>query len=100
MSKNITLPPESEWMVVHVTYDFHEAHIVAGRLQSEGIAAMVHQQAGASAMGIHIGRLGEIRVLVHPQDYDLAISILDPEEADALPDDVDRIIFGDDSDDE
>jgi hypothetical protein len=100
MNKNITSPPEAEWMVAYVTYNFHEAHIIAGRLQSESIAAMVHQQAGASAMGIHIGRLGEIRVLVHPQNYDQALQILYPEEADALPDDVDQIIFGDDHDDE
>jgi len=100
MSKNITSTPDSEWMVAYVTYDFHEAHIIAGRLQSEDIAAMVHQQPGANAMGIHIGRLGEIRVLVHPQDYDLALSILYPEEADALSDDVDQIIFGSEHDDE
>ncbi len=87
-------------MVAYVTYNFHEAHIIAGRLQSEDIAAMVHQQAGANAMGIHIGRLGEIRVLVHPKDYDLALNILYPEEADALPDDVNQIIFGDEDDDE
>lgn len=102
MSKHITpqSPPDAEWMVAYVTYNFHEAHIVAGRLQSEDIAAMVHQQAGANAMGIHIGRLGEIRVLVHPQNYDLALSILYPEDPDALPDDVDQIIFGGENDDE
>lgn len=100
MNKNITSPPDAEWMVVYVTYDFHEAHIIAGRLQSEDIAAMVHQQAGANAIGIHVGRLGEIRVLVHPQDYDVALSILDPDEPEALTDDVDQIIFGDEYDDE
>lgn len=100
MNKNITSPPDAEWMVVYVTYDFHEAHIIAGRLQSEDIAAMVHQQAGANAIGIHVGRLGEIRVLVHPQHYELALSILDPDEAEALTDDVDQIIFGDEYDDD
>jgi putative signal transducing protein len=97
MNKNITSRPEAEWMVAYVTYDFHEAHIIAGRLQSEDIAVMVHQQAGANAIGIHVGRLGEIRVLVHPQDYDLAMAILYPDEADALTDDVDQIIFGDEN---
>ena len=85
-----------EWMVAYVTHDFHEAHIVAGRLQSEGIGAMVHQQAGANAIGIHIGSLGEIRVLVHPPDYELALAILYPDEPDVLPDSTDSIIFEDD----
>ena len=57
---------------------------------------MVHQQAGASAMGIHIGRLGEISVLVHPDSYAQAEDILFPETVDELPDDVNQIIFGDD----
>lgn len=88
-------------MVVYTTYHIHEAQIVAGRLESEGITALVHQQAGASAIGIHIGRLGEIAVLVHPDSYAQAHDILYPEARDELPDDVDRIIFGgEDNDDE
>ena len=48
-------------------------------------------------MGIHIGRLGEVRVLVRPEDYDAAQALLlPPDEPDSLPDDVDRIIFDDD----
>lgn len=86
----------NDWMVVYVTYNVMEAHIVAGRLQNEGIPALVHQEAGASAMGIHIGGLGEVKVLVHPPDYDLALDILDPDEPDSLSDDNDRIIFGED----
>lgn len=87
-------------MVVYTTHNYHEAHIVAGRLQAEGIAAMVHQQAGANAMGIHIGRLGELNVLVHGVDYALALAILFPDEPEYLTDDNDRIIFGDLDDDD
>ncbi len=97
MTKNIV--PQSnkqEWRVVYTTYHFYEAHIIAGRLQSEAIAAMVHQQAGANAIGIHIGGLGEISVLVDPRQYELALAILDDDSAAELPDDNDRIIFGDD----
>jgi len=86
----------NDWMVVYVTYNVMEAHIVAGRLQSEGIPALVHREAGASAMGIHIGGLGEVKVLVHPPDYDDALAILDPDEPHSLSDDNDRIIFGED----
>lgn len=85
-----------EWMTAWVTYGPHEAQIVAGRLRSEGIQALVHQQAGASAMGIHIGQLGEVRVLVHPDDYENALTILNPEAPHSLPQDRSRIIFHDD----
>ena len=86
-----------DWMVAWVTYALHEAQIVAGRLHSEGIQALVHQQAGASAMGIHIGQLGEVSVLVHPRDYETALAILTPDSTKHLPQDNSRIIF--DSDD-
>lgn len=85
------------WMVVWVTYAPHEAQIVAGRLHSEGIKALVHQQAGAGAMGIHIGQLGEVHVLVHPAAYHTALAILKPVSSQPLPQDRSRIIF--DSDD-
>lgn len=87
-------PPE--WMVVYITYNFLEAQIVAGRLESEGIQALVYQEPGANAIGIRIGRMGEVKVLVRADDYDTAEAILFPDEPDILPDDTDRIIFDDD----
>lgn len=85
-----------EWMVVYITYNFLEAQIVAGRLESEGIKALVYQEPGANAIGIRIGRMGEIKVLVRADDYDTAEALLYPDEPDILPDDIDRIIFDDD----
>lgn len=96
----MTASQSPEWMIVYITYNFLEAQIVAGRLESEGIQALVHQEAGASAIGIRIGRMGEVKVLVRPVDYDAAEAILFPDVPDALPDDVDRIIFDDDDEDE
>ena len=88
-------------MVVYITFNVYEAQIISGRLESEGIPNLVHQEAGASAMGIHIGRLGEVRVLVRPEDYDVAQALLaPPDEPAELPDDVDRIIFDDDDPDD
>lgn len=84
-----------DWMVVHITYNLAEAHIVAGRLETEGIATFIYREPGASALGIHIGRLGEIKVLVRPADFHLAEAILHPDEPDALPDDTQRIVYGD-----
>lgn len=84
-----------DWMVVHVTYNLADAHIVAGRLETEGITTFIHREPGANALGIHIGRLGEIKVLVRPADFHLAEAILYPDEPDALPDDTRRIVYGD-----
>ncbi|MBC7812269.1 MAG: DUF2007 domain-containing protein [Burkholderiales bacterium] len=101
MAKDSFIPQPSpvEWIVVYVTYNLPEAHIVAGRLQNEGVPAMVNSALGAGALGIIFGSLGEVRVLVHPSQYGLALSILDEDLTNALPDDVDRIIF-DSQDDE
>lgn len=77
---------KTEWMVAYVTHNLSEAHIVAGRLKHEGIPAIVNHMAGRSAIGITIGAMGEVRVLVHPQDYDMAQDILFPEGPDELPD--------------
>lgn len=83
-------------MIVYITYYFYDAQITAGRLRSEGIPVLIHQEPGASAMGIHIGRLGEIKLLVHPEHYDLATELLFPSQPEQLPDDTQRIIFTDD----
>lgn len=77
-------------MVVYTAYNLPEAHIVAGRLQSEDIPAMVHQVPGASAIGIQIGRLGEVTVLVRAEDYMTALAILEPE---SLPDSTDDVRY-------
>ncbi len=87
-------------MVVYTTYNDPEAHIVAGRLRSEGIEAMVHQAPGANAIGIHIGSLGEITVVVRKEDYGKAMLILEPDELNALPESTDDIHYIEPADDE
>lgn len=91
---------DADWMVVYITYNLADAHIVAGRLESEGVYTLIHREPGASALGIHIGRLGEIKVLVRPAEFSLAETILYPEEPDALPDNTDRTVFGELEDDD
>ena len=75
-------PQSPQWVVITVTNSLPEAHIMAGRLQSNDIPAMVHQEAGANALGITIGGLGEIKVLISPADYERAAALLS---ADAGP---------------
>jgi len=83
------------WSVVFTTYNVAEAHIVAGRLQSEGIHAWVHQEPMGSAIGITVGPLGEVRVLVNEADFEAALDILNQTPPHILPEDVDQIIFDD-----
>ncbi|MDL1900953.1 DUF2007 domain-containing protein [Anaerolineae bacterium CFX9] len=64
------------WMVVLVTYNPLEAHVVSGRLQSEGIQTWIYQESVGRSIGIQIGPLGEVKVLVHPDEYDRALTIL------------------------
>jgi hypothetical protein len=90
----------SKWMVAFVTNDITEAHIVAGRLESEGIKAILDHMAGQSAIGLTIGNWGEVRVLVHPAEYELATAILYSEEYDELPDTTDDIVYYHDDFDE
>ncbi len=71
----------TEWRVIYTTTSLPDAHIIAGRLQHEGIACWIHQPIGSSAMGITIGSLGTISVLVTPNDYDDAYDILYAEES-------------------
>lgn len=85
----------SDWMIVYVTYNLADAHIVAGRLESDDIPTFIYREPGASALGIHIGRLGEIKVLVSPADYDRAQAVLFPDEPDSLPDETGRTVYGD-----
>jgi hypothetical protein len=90
-------PQRVEWISVYSTYSLPEAHIVAGRLQHEDIPAMVNSPIGGAAMGIH---LGEIHVLVHPENYLAAAAILNPEDPDMLPDTTNDITYRWEDDDE
>ncbi|MBC8098752.1 MAG: DUF2007 domain-containing protein [Armatimonadetes bacterium] len=83
-------PQSPQWLTVYTAQHISEAQIVAGRLQSEGIPAMVHYPVGGSAMGIY---LGAVRVLVRPEHFDLAEAVLSPDEANALPDSTDIITY-------
>jgi hypothetical protein len=85
----------NDWMVVYVASSEPEAYIVAGRLQSEGIPTFVHQEPVGRAYGFSVGPLGEVKVLVNPEDYDQAVAILDADayesdETDLAPEDDDE----------
>jgi hypothetical protein len=70
-------------MVVARTFGMTEASIIAGRLHSLGIPAVIHREAASMALAVVVGPLGEARVLVPEAYYDLAMATLEPD--DALP---------------
>ena len=79
-------PKYPEWQAVCILPSIQEAHIIAGRLQAEGIETMIQGEAGASALGFTIGNWGEVRVLVSPEDYSDAMDLLFPEGDEELDD--------------
>lgn len=77
MSHLVQRDNDHHWVVVFTTPSRPEAHIIVGRLESEGIPAIIHAEASRDALGIHIGRFGELQVLVHESHAEDAQAILD-----------------------
>lgn len=89
-----------DWIAVYITHNLQEAHIIVGRLRAYDIPAMIHQEAGAMAIGITLGNLGEIKVLVSPADHERAANLLFPpadEQIEASNDNI-QLIWQDDDD--
>ncbi|MEZ4672465.1 MAG: DUF2007 domain-containing protein [Anaerolineae bacterium] len=68
---------DSQWKIILETSNMMEAEVVAGRLQSEGIEARIHQEPAGQALGLTVGLLGETVVLVPEADYEAAVAILE-----------------------
>lgn len=80
-----------DWVAVYITHNLPEAHIIVGKLRAHDIPAMIHQEAGAAAIGITLGNLGEIKLLVSPADFERASALLFPEDAERIEAHSDRI---------
>ncbi len=102
-TRPLATPPEKpEWMIVYITDSVSDAHIVVGRLKTENIMAIVDHMIGRDAIGLTIGTWGEVRVLVHPNDYEKAVALLEPNLPEQLEDTTQEIryIWDDDEDDQ
>ena len=77
--------------MVFETHNTSEAHIVAGRLRSEGIPTQLLPYAGGAALGITVGVFGEVRLLVPADKAERARAIL--ESAAELPADNTQMIY-------
>jgi len=69
-------------MSVYVTNSVPDAYIVVGRLEVEGIRSWVQQEAAGAAFGVTVGQMGAVQVLVNPEDYEAAMSVLAVEYSD------------------
>ncbi|MDE2821472.1 MAG: DUF2007 domain-containing protein [Chloroflexota bacterium] len=89
-----------QWIAAYITNNLQEAHVLAGVLKANEIPALIHQEAGATALGITLGNLGEIKILVLQADYERAERILfaDSKERIEASNDKMRIIWQDDGD--
>lgn len=84
---------QPDWITIFLTHDLQEAHIIAGKLQTYDIQSMILTVPGASALGITLGNLGEIKVLVHSEVYDRAYDILFPDEQNLIEDSTDYLSY-------
>jgi hypothetical protein len=66
------------WIVVATTSGVTEAAMIAGRLKSLGIPAIVQNEPISAVLGLSVGRFGEARVAVPEDFFDRAIDILEP----------------------
>jgi hypothetical protein len=68
---------EIRWKTVAKTSGITPAHVIVGRLQSEGIPARAWQEAAGQAIGLTVGLLGTGHVQVPEEYYDQAVKLLE-----------------------
>ena len=64
------------WVKVAVNLNPAEATVIKSRLESEGIIAIIQQEALGSVLGLSVGPLGSAKVLVPEPQADQALDIL------------------------
>jgi hypothetical protein len=77
------------WEVVAVANGQADAAIIRGRLEADGIPAQVQQEPAGAAIGLTVGRLGQVKVLVPEPLVEAALDILNqpsPSEEDEADD--------------
>ncbi len=69
-------PEPVRWVALGVNFSPAEAAIIKGRLESQGIPAVVQQEAVGVVFGLTVGPLGSARVLVPQPLADQARALL------------------------
>ncbi len=83
---------KERWTDIYTTYDESEAAIISGFLENEGISCRV-ESSKVSQIPVSVGKIGEIRILVHPEDFDKAAKIMESARA-QRPDEAGRKASG------
>ncbi|MCI0520769.1 MAG: DUF2007 domain-containing protein [Chloroflexi bacterium] len=67
---------EREWVRVDWTSGDLQAEILRGLLEAQGIPARLSQEGAGKALGLTVGPLGEVEILVAPEDEAAALQVL------------------------
>jgi hypothetical protein len=65
-----------KWVVIRANLSPGEAVVIRGRLESEGIPAVLQQEALGAVLGLTVGPLGSARVFVPEPLAEQALAIL------------------------
>lgn len=79
----------NQWESVYTTNSEPIAYLIAGKLENEGIKAIVRKESAGSAYGIVVGLLGKVDVLVLSDDFERAAAIIESEDGDVSESDDD-----------
>jgi len=74
--KKPTQDPESEFKELYKAWGSAEAEVIKSFLQSHGISCLLKGLVVQSVHPFSMDGLGEIKILVHENDYDLAKKLL------------------------
>jgi hypothetical protein len=66
----------SRWVGVESVSGELQAEILRGLLEAQGIPVMLSQEGAGRAIGLNVGRLGEVEILVPEDWYQQALQVL------------------------
>jgi len=67
----------SKWETVAEVYGDLEAEIIRSLLQAEGIPVTLSKEGAGQALGLQVGKMGEVQVLVTTENAEKSRSIID-----------------------
>ena len=73
-------PQTAELVEVYATQGHPRAHVIKSKLEAAGIPAMLSYDSASLLFGITVDGLGQVRVLVRPEDAEEARKLLTEEQ--------------------
>jgi hypothetical protein len=67
---------KNKWQVVCVASGMTNAHIIEGRLQTEGIATHLSYETAGILYATNLDGLGEVKILVPVEELEKALNVL------------------------